>query len=547
MTDRVQRSIPGPIAGLEDVAVNQFFSTSNRDSEAYGAVVGATGVFVVEAHGLPAFEKAFAVLERRAVKLGVEVPTYEILATVESYEWVTQNHNPNPTEDEDGNPVADPFAHVHGVDGLEWEHFDVTKRRIIDNGDGTTSTVRVDRFLPNPWSVVGSELRDRRHWAIDTLDPYYLVKVAGPKVQFDGWQFVAVLKPVAIAEEFGGGHSFLTHKLPGSDAVLPTRFIPGQPDAVDPYHCDHCGHARARKNTFVLAHEDGRFFQVGSTCLKSFLHGQSAEDIVQFYGSLEEVSSDPEEGYFKTKSKDSYSVQFYVSLAARVTRQFGWKSKSSAQSSLQSVKTTADDIRDQIDILQETAEGKRLLSIGVPRLEVEAVDTKLAASALAWVVATKKHASEGFDANLFTASISAVVTNFTKGVLAYVPTAYARGIEGEVKRRVEQAGKPVSSAQGKVGDKLTISLTVVGLRGFENQWGTSILVKFVDPSGNTYSWFTSSAVPVLGASATVVGTVKDHKEFKGAVDTVLTRVKPVKGQSWETTDDYSGISFGKGS
>lgn len=541
---RVQRSIPGPIAGLEDVAVNQFISTNNRDSQSYGGVVGAPGVFAVDSHGLPAFEKAFAVLVRRAVKLGVELPTYEVLATVESYEWVTANHNPNPTEDEDGNPVADPFAHVHGVDGLEWEHFDTTQLRVRELADGTTEQYRVDRFIENPYSVILTELRDRRHWAVDTLDPYYLVRVAGPKVQFDGWQFVAVLKPVAIAEEHGGGTSFLAHQLPGSDATLPTRFLPGSVDAVDPYHCDHCGHARARKNTFVLAHEDGRFFQVGSTCLKSFLHGQSAEDIVQFYGSLEEVSGDPEEPFFRSKSKDSYGVHFYVAIAARVIRQYGWKSKSGVQSG---VKTTADDVRNQIDILQETAEGKRLLSIGVPRLEVEPVDTKLAASALAWVVATKKHASEGFDANLFTASISAVVTNFTKGVLAYVPTAYARGIEGEVKRKVEQAGKPVSSAQGKVGDKLTVSLTVVGLRGFENQWGTSILVKFVDPSGNTYSWFTSSAVPVIGASATVVGTVKDHKEFKGAIDTVLTRVKPVKGQSWETTDDYSTISFGKGS
>ncbi|NBX33291.1 MAG: hypothetical protein EBR07_11300, partial [Planctomycetes bacterium] len=103
-------------------------------------------------------------------------------------------------------------------------------------------------------------------------------------------------------------------------------------------HCDHCGHARARKNTFVLAHEDGRFFQVGSTCLKSFLHGQSAEDIVQFYGSLEEVSGDPEEPFFRTKSKDSYGVHFYVAIAARVIRQFGWKSKSGVQAG---VKTTA--------------------------------------------------------------------------------------------------------------------------------------------------------------------------------------------------------------
>ena len=58
-------------------------------------------------------------------------------------------------------------------------------------------------------------------------------------------------------------------------------------------------------------------------------------------------------------------------------------------------------------------------------------------------------------------------------------------------------------------------------------YGSSLLVKMVDDSGNTFTTFYSGYKfePEVGDKFTIKGTVKAHKEFKGWKSTMLIRVK----------------------
>ena len=81
----------------------------------------------------------------------------------------------------------------------------------------------------------------------------------------------------------------------------------------------------------------------------------------------------------------------------------------------------------------------------------------------------------------------------------------------------------VSEYQGNIGDRLTIEITVkraVQLNGF---YGPSTMHIMEDAAGNIFVWTTGSRTWEEGSTKVIKGTVKDHREYKNAKQTVLTR------------------------
>ena len=97
----------------------------------------------------------------------------------------------------------------------------------------------------------------------------------------------------------------------------------------------------------------------------------------------------------------------------------------------------------------------------------------------------------------------------------------------------------ISEYVGNVGEKITVDVSVKGIYSFETHYSyygeTSYIYKFEDKNGNIYTWKTAGCldkkvgnrlVPIQeGEDCTITGTIKDHKEYKGEKETVLTRVK----------------------
>lgn len=88
-----------------------------------------------------------------------------------------------------------------------------------------------------------------------------------------------------------------------------------------------------------------------------------------------------------------------------------------------------------------------------------------------------------------------------------------------------------SNFVGKVGDKLNLDLTLKKSFNFESTFGTQYIHKFVDTDGNIFVWKTSNSLYEIKEldTCSMLGTVKEHSEYNGEKQTVMTRCKVLKG------------------
>lgn len=94
---------------------------------------------------------------------------------------------------------------------------------------------------------------------------------------------------------------------------------------------------------------------------------------------------------------------------------------------------------------------------------------------------------------------------------------------------------------GEIKQRVQISAMCVSVKEFNTDYGTRHCYTFVDGNGNAYVWFASEycdwfddsasddedpdRIACPGSVVTLKGSVKAHKEYKGAKQTILTRCK----------------------
>ena len=92
--------------------------------------------------------------------------------------------------------------------------------------------------------------------------------LTGPlSVNFAGWSFIATLQHLTTGENIIRNIS--------DEFVVPLEYRSSGSD------CQHCMVNRYRKDTYVVRHDSGKYFQVGSTCIKDFLGGNSPDNIMK--------------------------------------------------------------------------------------------------------------------------------------------------------------------------------------------------------------------------------------------------------------------------
>ena len=81
---------------------------------------------------------------------------------------------------------------------------------------------------------------------------------------------------------------------------------------------------------------------------------------------------------------------------------------------------------------------------------------------------------------------------------------------------------------GEVGDRITMPFTVKKTMTFDSYFGgISTMHIMEDESGNVFVWTTTSKAFPEGKEILLCGTIKEHKEYRGTKQTVLTRCKEV--------------------
>ncbi len=94
------------------------------------------------------------------------------------------------------------------------------------------------------------------------------------------------------------------------------------------------------------------------------------------------------------------------------------------------------------------------------------------------------------------------------------------------------ATSPASSHVGTVGGKFATTATLERRHGFDTAYGRKWILTFRAECGAILVWFTTAGGDQweadLGSVVTIKGTVKEHSEYKGTKQTVMTRCKVLK-------------------
>lgn len=326
-----------------------------------------------------------------------------------------------------------------------------------------------------------------------------------------------------------GPYEFLAHvELHEGGNLVDAR--PGVKDLDEKFrhtngYCDHCRTLRGRKDIFVVRNtETGAQLQVGRACLKDFLGADPANVLRRFsyFASALEL----EELVAHGKPSLGASLEGVLALSAVCIRLFGWCSRSQAGTSETLVPTSSYVCRILFPPMRATREDSKFRAQVLD--SINAGDYEVAANVMTWVRDELKGDSE-YAHNLKVLFGSDVIHDSKRlGLIISAVASYHRAKERDLKlaKNREEAAK--SEFLGVVGQRLRgVSVTLREQRVIgSNEWGDRVLVKLSDDAGNLITWITSKGSGHnVGERLALTATVKDHNEFRGVRETVVTRAK----------------------
>lgn len=334
------------------------------------------------------------------------------------------------------------------------------------------------------------------------------VEIEGNSPKIDGWQLAATVEPLPTGEN-------LVRCVPG--LTVPESY------RTTDMHCDHCQTDRNRKEVFVLVHDDGRYCQVGRTCIADFLGHVSVDSLIaraEWLMKLTDTESNEWGDEFRSgRGEITRNTEHFVQTVTICIRRLGWLSRSVARKWGREHEATAN-IAWQLLTLNNQATKEFAARY---ELTVEERDEALAAKALEW--ARGLAGDNDYIHNLGAACRCEYVTHKTIGIVASVIAAYNKHVEKL--QEFEREAKKVRGHVGVVGERQEfVGLVVKKLLYVEGNYGTKTLCRFEDADNNVLVWWASSNTDWLteGETVDVTATVKKHGDYKGTPQTELQRV-----------------------
>jgi len=335
----------------------------------------------------------------------------------------------------------------------------------------------------------------------------------------DGWKLVCNFD--AAPKEDTGELVIFTSKVP--DEELPEAFL-----NKNEIHCDHCGHNRFRKKSYLMRNIDsGEYKEVGSTCVKDFFghdpKGFLLYAAIDFEGVINDIEYDDHRDPCGYGYDGGIHLPTYLATASAVIREYGWVSKGKAwkvwQEEERHIESTASQIITEIYPPRPIPRNWKFV-------EVTEADMELAEACILYFKDIDPKDND-YLANCQKVADIGYVIRKMEGVAASMIPTYKRTLltEEELKRKQE---RKVSNYIGEVGQRIeNVKVECVYTLEVASDFGTSVLYILVDEDGNVYKTFYSGYKwsMVKGDKGTLKGTVKKHEEYKNEKNTMLTRVQ----------------------
>lgn len=382
-----------------------------------------------------------------------------------------------------------------------------------------------------------------------------LVNVEG-KYRIEDWAFVGTI-------EFTDNGNIIRLADSSFDGKVPEKYL------HTPKICEHCGKVRNRKDTYLIHNEKlNEFKQVGSTCLLDYTKGLDAGMCASIMSCLDKIIDlgnldFDEEGFFgggfnPTGCGAANNIKNY---AIALVNAFGYQRMSGCEGSasdladwyfgrgngyksnpkdFSSLKPATDE---EVEVLNEYAKEHIDDDFGYMRN-----------ASLAWL-------KDGIEYRDF-------------GLICSFVFTYNKEMKKLELQKAKMADKN-NEWVGNIGDRITIKVASIRLlyqSSVEVAWHTyanSWTYEIIDTEGHTLIWKSSNDITTefkqvkIGEyenfdheryndynsdwdidviytykPLTIVGTIKDHSEYKGVKQTVITRGKVTEKETIKTESRY---------
>ncbi|MEG2086114.1 MAG: hypothetical protein RR054_04390 [Clostridia bacterium] len=326
---------------------------------------------------------------------------------------------------------------------------------------------------------------------------YYTCKVSGV-ASVGGYEFLAKL------EHLKGGNIISKFN---QEFTIPEKYktISGI--------CEHCNQKRYRKETFLLRNiKDNSIKQVGKTCLALFLDGINAEFIASYLQALnfnfaEYATADDDDEHAKA---DNYFTVFEIlKLAVAVVKKSGFISKQKA------AETGAERTS---NIVQENIDNNK-------KYDVNAIEIINEAKKVFDYICSLKNDYD-YNNNLLVITnknIDEMISRQHISILVSAVAMYHKYI-AKLEKEAQKLDAINNNFFGNVGDKVTFdSIELKNIANYETAYGFTHIYEII-ANNQIFIWHTQNEFE-NGTHILKTATIKEHKNYNGINQTILTRCK----------------------
>lgn len=324
--------------------------------------------------------------------------------------------------------------------------------------------------------------------------PCYIMEVSGD-YKHEGWEFIGTL------EHTPNGNIIRVIK---KGVEVPERYRTAKQE------CEHCHTNRDRKDTYLVYNENtGEFKQVGKSCLKGYtgLSAAVCAMICDFDSYMQSLDNDKDSElgfggfvsgngmldgtYVKKIAYDIVSKEGYIS-----TQNSGLGNNSTVTKIYNDVSTHVKPKATDEDIKKVTE----------------------------WVLEKEKSQPSSYILNASTAWKLDYVEYRHLALIGSLINSYLKDVEKQKRQDLMAKSSQEAGYVGNVNDKVTFkvaSLKTLYSKGSYAYHAPEVYVyQLLDEEGHIYIWSTSTDIKV---GDIITAKVKEHKEYRGQKQTVITR------------------------
>ena len=355
------------------------------------------------------------------------------------------------------------------------------------------------------YKVVGEEIRTEKKNGMSIGYKFKIIEVEGV-AKIDDWEFIAAM------DVYESGNII---RRCNNDIELPEQFKTS--DNV----CDHCHTKRQRNTLYIIRNtETGEFKQVGANCLASYTHGLDMEYIAAWIDGITKLES--KNGKVENGTLSYYNVRDIIKYAYIIINKMGYLKNNSYSYSVSTkdlvgtMLFTDGSIHERVKALNERLE----VDGHVVRFTAEDFLNNVSKN-VDKIIEYYKSANDGseFVHNVQVALNNEYVLYKNIGTLCYLPAGYNKHIDYMNKN------KNNNKHYGEIGKRYR-GVRVESIRCvsyIETCYGYRNIYKIVIEGGYVLKWFTSGEI--YNNPESIDFTVKEHGEFKGVMETEVTRCK----------------------